>query len=312
MSADLTAAQESAAPPRAAAPATLSPTRPFYWSVRREIWENGSLYIAPMIVGALTLVGFLLGAVINMQGNVRFVTGSVVARRAMTQAIPYSFAAFAIMVTALIVGVFYCLAALHTERRDRSILFWKSLPVSDITTVLSKAAIPLVVLPVIAFACVIATQLVMLVLHMIILASGGHDLSSLWATVRLPEMTLLLAYGLVVHSLWYAPVIGWLLLVSAWAKQTPILWAVLPPLALGIVEKIATDTGYVLALLQYRLAGGMDDAFAATPHVDGAAMELPRMDPARFFSSPDLWVGLVVAALFIAGAIWLRRRREPI
>jgi ABC-2 type transport system permease protein len=310
MSADLTA--EGAAPPQATAATTLSATRPFYWSVRREIWENGSLYIAPMIVGGLTLVGFLLGAVLNFQGSMRFSAGSVVARRALSQAVPYSFAAFAIMATALIVGFFYCLAALHTERKDRSILFWKSLPVSDTTTVLSKAAIPLVVLPVIAFACVIATQLVMLVLHMIILAVGGHDLSSLWATVRLPQMTGLLAYGLIVHSLWYAPIIGWLLLVSAWAKQTPILWAVLPPLAIGIVEKIATDTGYVLHLLQYRLAGGMDDAFSAVPHVDGAAMELPRMDPARFFSSPGLWIGLVVAAVFIATAIWLRRRREPI
>ena len=58
--------------------------------------------------------------------------------------------------------MFYCLDALYGERRDRSILFWKSLPVSDLTTVLSKASIPIVVLPLLTFAVTVATQLIML------------------------------------------------------------------------------------------------------------------------------------------------------
>ena len=66
------------------------------------------------------------------------------------------------MLTAFLVGVFYCLDALHGERRDRSILFWKSLPVSDLTTVLAKASVPCRVLPPRAFALALATQLMLL------------------------------------------------------------------------------------------------------------------------------------------------------
>src|SRR5437762_11172070 len=82
-------------------------------------------------------------------------------QRAMIGA-PYDVAAMMLIFTAFIVGVFYCLDALHSERRDRSILFWKSLPVSDLTTVLSKATIPLVVLPVIIFAIIVLVQFLML------------------------------------------------------------------------------------------------------------------------------------------------------
>ena len=82
---------------------------------------------------------------------------------------------------AFVVGVFYCLDALHGERRDRSILFWKSLPVSDLTTVLSKASIPLVILPLITFAIVIATQLIML-----LLSSAAMLISGLSATAPAP------------------------------------------------------------------------------------------------------------------------------
>ena len=67
---------------------------------------------------------------------------------------PYDIAAMMIMFTVFIVGIFYCLDALHGERRDRSILFWKSLPVSDLTTVLSKVFVPLVILPVLTFAII--------------------------------------------------------------------------------------------------------------------------------------------------------------
>ena len=150
----------------------LSRTRPLYWSVRRELWENRSIYIAPLAVAALVLFAFLIST-LHWRRSLRAALARDAAAQAAALAMPYSIAATLIIVTSLIVGVFYCLEALHGERRDRSILFWKSLPVSDLTTVLSKISIPLVVLPVTAFAISLATQLAMLLLGTAVLLLSG-------------------------------------------------------------------------------------------------------------------------------------------
>ena len=281
--------------------------RPFYWSVRRELWEHRSLYIAPAAAAGVVLFGFLISAM-NM-GHFR---GALEAmdpqRRATIALIPYQIACAAVFLTAAIAGVLYCLGALHNERRDRTILFWKSLPVSDLMTVLSKAAIPLVVLPAIAFAVILAVQLVMLAVNA--MASAAAGLGPPTAVGFLPWLIMVAAYGLVTMTLWYAPIWGWFLLVSAWAKRTPFLWAFLPPLALVVVERIAFDTDYVARLLGYRL-GSFDQGFA--PAVAGVETHgILQPDPLRFLSNPDVWTGLAVGAGLLAAAVWVRRYREPI
>lgn len=296
------------APP--AEPAALTPTRPFAWSVRREIWENRSLYIAPLIAAAVVLFGFSISA-IHLPEHRQEALGLEPARQAVAIALPYDFAAMAIMFTGVIVGAFYCLGALHNERRDRSILFWKSLPISDLTAVLAKASIPLLVLPAVLFVVIVATQLVMLALSTVILLAHGMNPATTWAHLPLLQMPLVLLYGLAVVALWYAPIWGWLLVVSGWARRAPFLWAVLPPLALCLVEKIAFDTGNFASLLSYRL-GGFSDAFTVRRHGKVLLEPLPELDPAGFLATPGLWAGLAFAAAFLAAAVWLRRRREPI
>ena len=76
---------------------------------------------------------------------------------------PLNFALFSVMLTYVILTVVYCLGALHNERSDRSILFWKSLPVSDVTTVIAKASIPILILPLITFVVLVVTQGIMLI-----------------------------------------------------------------------------------------------------------------------------------------------------
>jgi ABC-2 type transport system permease protein len=147
-------------------------------------------------------------------------------------AMRYELSAALIMGTALIVGVFYSLDALYGERRDRSILFWKSLPVSDLTAVLSKLTIPLVILPLVSFAISLATQFIMLLLSsvILILLSSGVNIAALWTEVSFFHVSLGLLYHLLtVHGLWCAPLYGWLLMVSAWAPRAPFIWAFLPP-----------------------------------------------------------------------------------
>jgi ABC-2 type transport system permease protein len=287
---------------QANATAALSATRPLYWSVRREFWEYRSLYIAPLAVAALTLFGYLIATM-----GYAISKPNLAQRRAALEE-PLSFAAGVIMGTAFIVSIFYSLDALHGERRDRSILFWKSLPVSDFTTVLSKASIPLIVLPLLAFAIVVATQLIMLILSTLVLLGSGLSIATLWIPVF--QMSLMLLYHLVtVHMLWYAPLYGWLLLISAWARRAPFLWAALPPLAICAVEKIAFNTMHVAAMLQNRLGGGAEAVTApGTLPMD----PMTHLTPGNFISSPGLWIGLVIAAGFLAAAVRLRRYQGPI
>jgi len=215
------------------------------------------------------------------------------------------------MGTAFIVGVFYSLDTLYGERRDRSILFWKSLPVSDLTTVLSKLAIPLAILPLLSFVITIATQLIMLLLSMAMLLGSGVNIATLLIQVPFLHVSLVLLYHLVtVHGLWYAPIYGWLLLVSAWAPRAPFIGAFLPPFVIYVVEKIVFNTSYFLAMLKYRLAGPE----ASTSMAPGGTLinEMAALTPAQFFSTPGLWIGLAIATVFLAAAVRLRRHRGPI
>jgi len=303
---DVMAAPDS----RPATPSILSVTRPFYWSVRRELWEHRSVYVAPLAVAAVLLFGFLLGT-IRLPADMRAAAALDLAHQAAQHTRPYHFAAFAIMLTTLLVGVVYSLGALHGERRDRSILFWKSLPVSDLTTVLAKAAIPLVGLPVVGFAIIIALQLSMLLWSTAVLLASGVSAMPLWTLIPLVQMSVTLLYGLAVAALWYAPIWGWLLLVSGWARRVTFLWAFLPPIALCVVERIAFHTSYFASLLGYRLIG-VQDAFVAKARGAVVVDPLAQIDLVRFLSLPGLWAGLAVAAAFLAVAVWQRRYREPI
>jgi ABC-2 type transport system permease protein len=286
------------------APVVIPESRLLYWSVVRELWESRSIYIAPLAVAALILLGFLIATIGRAMS-----TTSLAQRLAILEG-PYSFAALVIMGTTFIVAVFYCLDALHGERRDRSILFWKSLPVSDLTTVLSKAAIPLVVLPLLTFAIIVLTQLVMMLMSSILLLGGGVNVAGLWAQLSLSETWVMLLYHLVtVHSLWYAPIFGWLLLVSAWARRAPILWAVLPPLAIALVEKIAFNTTHFATMLGNRMGGGAE----AVTVPGGTPMDpMTHLTPGHFLASAGLWIGLAMTAALLAGAVQLRRSQGPI
>jgi len=290
--------------------AAQPPRNTFYWSVKRELWEHRSIFMAPLIVAGLVLCGFLI-RIAHLPQIVRSAEHTNPIEQTLKIAAPFGIGTFAIVGVALIVGFFYCLGALYNERRDRSILFWKSLPVSNVTTVLSKTFVPLVVLPVVVFVVAIVTQLVMLGMGSAVLSANGMSPATLWVHWPMLRMALVLAYLLVVVVLWYAPICGWLLLVSSWAKSKAILWAVLPPLGLCIAEKIAFDTSYVSALVNYRLNGWMSEALYYKKGMD-VSDPLAMLTPAHFFSSPGLWAGLVVAAALLAGAVWLRRNREPI
>jgi ABC-2 type transport system permease protein len=144
-----------------------------------------------------------------------------------------------------------------------------------------------------------------------VLLASGVDASVLWAQVKFVHSSIAQLYALAVMALWYAPIYGWLLLVSVWARRAPFLWAVLPVLAAGVTEKIAFSSSYTAVLLKERFAGWYAQAFV--PQAHGVAVDpITQLDPMKFVGSPGLWVGLVFAAAFLVAAARLRRYRQPI
>src|SRR5213596_3722270 len=161
--------------------------RPLFWSVWRELWENRSIYIAPLSVAVVVLFGFMISTY-GMPERRRGVLLMDLAKQRALIGEPYGVAAMMLIFTVFIVGVFYCLDALYGERRDRSILFWKSLPVSDRTTVLSKASIPLVILPLVTFAITVAAHIAMLLLSSAIFLARGTSGAALWNQLPLTHI----------------------------------------------------------------------------------------------------------------------------
>jgi ABC-2 type transport system permease protein len=292
------------------APTEPRKVRPFYWSVRRELWENRALYLAPLLVVAVVMAGFLFSLFRLPRAVLTAAAPGAKGGEALNM--PYAAAAGALFVAAFVVAVFYCLSALQGERRDRSLLFWKSLPVSDLTTVLSKAAIPLVVQPLIVLIVAIAAQLVMLALSTLVLLANGISPALLWTHLHLPLIWAMLPYGLVVNVLWDVPLYGYLILVSAWARRMTFVWAVAPPLALSLFEYLAFRTKHVLGLLDDRVFGGYAEAFTIGGKGQAPIRGLSDVDPLRFLANPGLWTGLVFGAACLAICVWLRRRSEPI
>ena len=286
-------------------PAVIPATRVLYWSVRRELWENRSIYLAPLAVAAVALFAFSLSSIAGIwEKPLRL-------NPAQPQA-PYDIAAGLMMLTGIVVSVFYCLDALHGERRDRGILFWKSLPVSDLTTVLAKASIPLVILPLLTVAITVAMQWLMLLLSSAVLLVSGLSVTALWTNLSFLRMSLLLLYHiLTAHALWPAPIYCWLLLVSGWPRRATFLWGALPLVAIAGVEQIAFHTWHFAAMVGSRLIGAAPTVASTSPDMFPTD-PMTHIAPGSFLGSPGLWIGLVLAAIFLAAAVRLRRYQGPI
>lgn len=283
----------------------------FFWSVRREVWENRSIYIAPLGVAAVFLLGFLI-TVARLPREVRAAQSLDSIRYRAAIAMPYDFAGGMMMLVAILVSVFYCIDALHGERRDRSILFWKSMPVSDWTTLLAKASIPVIVIPAFACAVAIALQWIMLLVSSLVLLANGLSVGRFWTELSFVPMSLLLIYHiLTAHALWPAPVYGWLLLVSGWARRAVLLWAALPVVAIGIVEVLVFRTWHFARLVGMRLIGATPATIMAD-HQMFPTNPMTHIMPGQFLISPGLWIGLLVMAAFLAAAVRVRRVRGPV
>jgi len=291
---------------RPIAPVTISRARLLYWSIRRELLEYRSIYLAPLAIAGVIVLGsgFVLVHLPQIMRSAMTLDAQQ-QRDALSK--PFEVVASLIMFAAFIVSIFYALDTLYGERRDRSILFWKSLPVSDLTVVIAKACVLLLILPLVALVITAVTESIILLLSCAVVAAKGLSVATLWAQLQPIQSMLGLLYHIVtVHILWYAPLYAWLMLISAWSRRAPFLWAALPPFAIIVFEKVAFHTRYFSNFLLDRVSGGHE---AAPSNLPGPDMQIT---PGHFMLTPGLWVGLLFAVAFLVAAARLRRYRGPI
>jgi ABC-2 type transport system permease protein len=296
--------------------------------VQREFWEHRGLWIVPLAIAAVML---LAAAVF---GHIQFDFSSAAAHYdgpvppplvelvVLGWTVPF-FLAAAIQATA------YLIDCLYGERRDRSILFWRSMPVTDARTVLVKLLVGLVLVPFGASVMAAATSLVgsaILVLRNHDVVINGHGVVALWNTLSWLRMQAIIFYGLVAAMLWYAPFAIYLMLVSVWARRSPFVWASVPPVLLIILEHMIFGTNYVGRLFDggfnqlLHLAFRLDEpgnlavgAMVNTPDgtdVENLRFSMQMLSPLNLLASVRLWCGLLAAGAMLALTIRLRRYRD--
>jgi ABC-2 type transport system permease protein len=288
--------------------------------IRRELWEHRALWITPLIVGGL----LVLTAFPIHIGNVVFGAHEEDFARPDNRLGMFTLLQWGQSVpqylVMLIVLSFYLMDCLYQERKDRSILFWKSMPVSDANTVVSKLLVAVVVVPLGVYLTAIVSGVLFQSIWTVRTAAGSlPNITVGWDTLAWLKVQALMLYGLLVSMLWYAPMAAFLLLVSAWARRNVFLWATLPPVIAIIIERAGFGTRYIAHLLEYRSWSGLWDALLVEPidaHGVGHGRVVSLADlfdnviMSRAFLNIDLWLGLAVAAGLVFAAIRIRRYRD--
>ena len=296
--------------------------------LQRELWEHRSIYIAPIVVAIIMTLGALTGQV-SVNGIEHVDVGIVGAsnlpenaRSAVISGIMIGLSTTFIM-TMSILAFFYALDSLYAERKDRSILFWRSIPVTDSETVISKLITAMLVIPMVSFALIIATHLAVFLIGSVwIGVRGGSAFQLIWASAPFADNWIATLIFMLALPLWLSPFIGWALFVSAYAKRSPFLTAFLPLVILPLLEKMIFDTKifaeaffvrsikmplfHDLETMERLFEDGEEFAMVA----DAKLSLLSLMDLSGFLGSPGLWIGIVVCGLFTTAAIYVRRYRD--
>lgn len=305
--------------------------------IKREYWENkGAFRTTPIVISGIIFAGMLMFLITfshfdnefqSLKELLRFVAqqDAGLRARALYESTLVMSTLFS-MVLAFVV-FFYLLGCLYDDRKDRSILFWKSLPASDTLTLLSKLLTAMIVAPVIFWIVYVLTHIVVTVLFAIAVMALGENPWTLFLGLMNPfkAWSMVLA-SYMAQSIWALPLYGWLLLVSAFAPRIPLLFAILPPIILGILQlwidflKTFTLNDNLFGLFGRWYANSplIMSADAHHEHNFGAALgvalssqydhqvTIPNMLD-RIFSI-DMLIGFLVFAVFFAAALWLRRR----
>jgi len=295
--------------------------------LRREIWEHRSIYVAPaavaIIMSLLSIAGMVTVSAFDSEVRMAILGASNIVGDAERQAAMTVFflgTSWIFLFTLAILTVFYALDSLYAERKDKSILFWRSLPVTDAETVISKLLTAIVLLPLVTVVAIIVTHLANLIASSVWIAIKGGDAGHLvWGSVALLDNWMAALIVTIASALWMSPFIGWFLFVSAWTKRSPLLMAFMPLILVPLIELIILRTSFFAEAVFGR--GGMMPLFRGMDlegFFDEERMKvneevirlLAHLDIAKFLTSPSLWAGVVVCGLLTTAAIYVRRYRD--
>ncbi len=296
--------------PHTAAPGATRPT--LRTLIRREFWEHTALWLVPLIVAAALAVVTIFAKTIGVRVNDVSIQQIDEPARILVLNMSQLLWVAVLYVAAAIVGAFVALDCLYAERKDRSILFWKSLPVSDGLTVLSKFLVIVAVAPLGIFLVAAVGHLLALGIWQLRAASGAVPDVATWNTLAWLRGECVILLCLILASLWYAPLVAASMLLSAWVKRSPLLWAILP-LVLGcIFELIVFRTKHLWHFLQYRSGGIWNvlshrDGYSV---INGPGKLLNDLNWAAAFTDVDLWLGLLAAAALLVVTARIRRYRD--
>ena len=317
----------------------------FITLLRRELWEHTSLKAVPITLLMFVLLSnlafiFVVGSSANVitisTGDDALSVNNYIEYFAQLDAEKQSVIVNGTMITTgmiinsilLIVMFFYLLDSLYGERKDRTILFWKSLPVSNKQTVLSKLTIAVLIIPVIIFITTALANLITLSLQSYAFLHNQYPADLLWQQTDIIGTTMFSIFLLIQQTIWYFPVMGWLLFCSAWCRKPPIIVAVLIPALLVFIDSsFALGTGISEVLLERLPLGimsmqlGSESSMMSYPYnmsnqqLPGfnmvAGISLPSIDDIlRFLGNNKVWMGIVIGIFFTGMAISLRRWRD--
>ena len=304
--------------------------RTFKALIKREYWEHkGAIIRTPLIMAAILAAIFIIGAftddfiTVNHSDHDRRSFGSLLLMAAdkfeqMPEGAREEFVKMALLGpimlfggVMLVISLFFALGSLYDERKDRSILFWKSLPVSDLETVLSKFVAVTLLVPVAYFAVITIFQVFMLLSATVGAWFSGNSGVAFWVSANLFSVVFNCLLSLVVASLWMAPIWGWMMLASAWAKKVAFLWAALPIVMITAAEGYLFHTTRFIEMAAYRVAHGFAIANSNLHLASGGDLfNINVMTWSKAFSNGEFYIGLLVAAVFLAAAIYTRRFRD--
>jgi ABC-2 type transport system permease protein len=312
-----TTLETAAAPAPAAAARSFGLVNTLVMLGRRELWEHRGLWAAPLVVAGL-MIALCVVAVFHSHPDLRAADLNWFTARQRAEAFTYASWSLSspLFLVAYIVVFFYLCDCLYAERKDRSILFWKSLPVSDELTVAAKFLIAAVVVPLGVWALAVVTGLVFIGFWNAFVSLGGAPQLRVWDAAAWVSAEGRLLLLVVVATLWYAPIYAYLMLVSAWARRSVLMWVSLPPAVAPLLEWLTLRTHYLSSFLSYRCfgiwriagVGHSELALGHHAHVGGPALETGPLLGA--FSNIDLWLGVLAAIALLYGAARIRRYRD--
>ena len=300
--------------------------------IKRELWEHRSIFVTPIVIASVVTLGTLTALVFvgEFQNELNLaifgaqnVAGETERKAVLTGLFLGSSWLFVLGLSVL--TVFYALDSLYAERKDKSILFWRSLPVTDAETVVSKLLTALFVIPAIAIIGIMVTHLVNLVVTSLwVTAKGGDAGLLIWSSVSLFDNWFAMIIVLFAFAIWMSPFVGWFLFVSAWTKRSPLLMAFLPLVLIPMIEGIFLRSAHFAeavwgrsALIPIFAGIDMERFFDEDNPIRGAANMpeemvslLTHLDVGRFVTSVDTWIGIIVCGLLTTAAIYVRRYRD--